>query len=75
FTVAGIHAHDLAALLDQHHLAVRAGHHCAQPLHDQLGVAASVRASIGAYTTRQDIAALLRALRQSIALWATLTKK
>jgi len=57
-----IHPHDLATLLDERGVAVRAGHHCAQPLHRKLGLAASVRASFGIYNTRDDVDALIDAL-------------
>ena len=60
-----VHPHDLAAVLDQHGIAVRAGHHCAQPLHRRLGVAATVRASFGVYTTGDEIRALVDGIRQA----------
>jgi cysteine desulfurase / selenocysteine lyase len=63
FTDAKIHAHDLALLLDEQGVAVRAGHHCAQPLHQRLGVAASARASLGVYNHRDDVDALIDAIR------------
>lgn len=75
FNVNGLHAHDLAALLNQKNIAVRAGHHCAQPLHRRLRLAASVRASVGPYTTDRDVATFLRALRHSLKLWHNLTNK
>ena len=53
FELDGIHAHDVSEILDRHGVAVRAGHHCAQPLMDRLGVAATARASFGVYTTRR----------------------
>jgi cysteine desulfurase/selenocysteine lyase len=55
FELAGVHAHDVAEILDRHGVAVRAGHHCAQPLMERLGVAATARASFGAYTTAAEI--------------------
>lgn len=58
FTVEGAHPHDVASLLDQDGICVRAGHHCTQPLHRRLGVQATVRASIAAYTSADDIEAL-----------------
>ncbi len=57
-----VHPHDLAALLDQRGVAVRAGHHCAQPLHRRLGVVATTRASFGVYTRRSDIDALIEGI-------------
>jgi cysteine desulfurase/selenocysteine lyase len=62
FEIGGIHAHDVAEILDRHGVAVRAGHHCAQPLMDRLGVAATTRASFGVYTTREEIDRLVDAL-------------
>ncbi len=62
FTLEGVHPHDVAAVLDGHGVAVRAGHHCAQPLHCMLGVDSTSRASVGIYTTRDDIDVLVRAL-------------
>ena len=62
FDVDGIHPHDLATVLDQHDVAVRAGHHCAQPLMDKLGLAATVRASLGVYNDESDIDALADAI-------------
>ncbi len=55
FSVEGIHPHDLASLLDEHGIAVRAGHHCAQPLHDLLGVSATTRASFYVYNRESEI--------------------
>lgn len=62
FTLAGLHPHDLAQMLDAHGIAVRAGHHCAQPLHHHLGLAATARASFYIYTTTDEVDALVRAL-------------
>ncbi len=55
FEVEGIHAHDVSEILDRHGVAVRAGHHCAQPLMERLGVAATARASFGVYTTPAEV--------------------
>lgn len=60
--VEGIHPHDLATILDKHHVAIRAGHHCAQPLLDRLGLAATARASLGVYNDESDIDALIAAI-------------
>ena len=51
FTLPGIHAHDVATLLDREAIAIRAGHHCTQPLHERLGESATGRASFNVYTT------------------------
>lgn len=65
FTMGDIHAHDLATILDQHGVAVRAGHHCAKPLLRILGVPATARASFYLYTTPEDIDALVEALHEA----------
>lgn len=62
FVVDGVHAHDVGQLLDDAGIAVRVGHHCAQPVHRRLGVTATARASAGIYTTEQDVAAFAGAL-------------
>ena len=62
FAVKGIHPHDLATILDQHKVAVRAGHHCAQPLMERLGVGATTRASFGVYNDESDVDALVAAV-------------
>ncbi len=58
FTIEGVHPHDVGTVLDRQGIAVRAGHHCAQPMMDRFGVAATVRASFGMYNTREDADAL-----------------
>lgn len=62
FTLDAVHPHDVGTILDQAGIAVRAGHHCAQPLMDRLDVAATVRASFALYNTRADVDALIDAL-------------
>ena len=62
FTLKDLHAHDVAQLLDMEGVAVRAGHHCAMPLHQRLGVAATARASFYVYNTRDDVDALIDAI-------------
>jgi cysteine desulfurase/selenocysteine lyase len=57
-----VHPHDLAQVLDQHHVAVRAGHHCAQPLLEKLGHPATTRASLGVYNDERDIDRLADAI-------------
>jgi cysteine desulfurase/selenocysteine lyase len=64
FTLAGIHPHDVAQILDRYGIAVRAGHHCAQPLHERFGIPASTRASFYLYSTRQEVDALIEGLHQ-----------
>ena len=65
FAVEGIHPHDIAEILDRHGVAVRAGHHCAQPLMTRLGVAATARASFGVYTTESEIDRLVEGLHDA----------
>jgi cysteine desulfurase/selenocysteine lyase len=65
FEIDGIHAHDVSEILDRHGVAVRAGHHCAQILMDRLGVAATARASFGAYTTTEEIDRLVDGLEDA----------
>jgi len=62
FEYQGVHAHDVATILDSEGVAIRSGHHCTMPLHNHLGVSASVRASFNVYTTKTDIDALVGAL-------------
>jgi cysteine desulfurase / selenocysteine lyase len=62
FELEGVHAHDVSEILDRHGVAVRAGHHCAQPLMDRLGIAATARASFGVYTTPEEIDRLVDSL-------------
>ena len=64
FTMDGVHPHDVGTILDQEGVAVRTGHLCAQPLLRRLGVTATVRASLAAYSRREDLEALAAALRK-----------
>ena len=63
FNLTGIHPHDLATFLDEQQIAVRAGHHCAQPLMARLGVPATVRASFGVYNNADDVERLIQAVQ------------
>ena len=65
FAMAGVHPQDLAALLDLDGIAIRTGHHCAMPLHERFGLAASARASVGLYTSFEDIDAFVASLRRA----------
>lgn len=67
FTSPHVHAHDLADLLGQSNICVRAGHHCAQPLHDHLGLSATARISFGLYNTHADIDAFVAELQKIVA--------
>jgi cysteine desulfurase/selenocysteine lyase len=64
FTIGDVHPHDVAAVLDQHGIAVRAGHHCTQPLMRRLGVVATTRASFYLYNAEDDVDRLIEALRE-----------
>jgi len=64
FNVPGVHAHDVAQVLDRFGVAVRAGHHCTMPLHERLDLAATARASFSVYTTTNDIDTLIDGLRE-----------
>ncbi|ABS25115.1 cysteine desulfurase [Anaeromyxobacter sp. Fw109-5] len=63
FLVGDVHPHDVGTVLDRHGVAVRAGHHCAQPLMHRLGLPATARASFGLYNTSEDVDALVRGIR------------
>jgi len=73
FTVSDIHPHDLATILDQEGVCIRAGHHCAQPLMRRLGVSATARASFYVYSDESDVDALVRALERAKALFGAET--
>jgi cysteine desulfurase/selenocysteine lyase len=70
FTVGDIHPHDLATLLDERHICIRAGHHCAQPLMRRLGVAATARASFYVYNDENDVEMLVSALESAKRVFA-----
>ncbi len=62
FTIKGIHPHDIATILDEDGVAIRAGHHCCQIFHDKIGIPATARASIGVYNSKEDIDILCNAI-------------
>ena len=70
FTFGDIHPHDISAVLDKDGVAIRAGHHCAQPIHDKFGVSGSARASMYLYNTREEIDRLVEGLDQAVDLLA-----
>lgn len=72
FTGDGIHPHDLAASLDEEGIAIRAGHHCAQPLMRRLGIAGTARASFGLYNTSADLKVFLEAVTRAVDLFRSL---
>jgi len=64
FTLKGVHPHDIAQVLNEDNIFVRAGNHCAMPLHEYLGIVATARASFYVYTTKEDIDALITGLQK-----------
>jgi cysteine desulfurase/selenocysteine lyase len=70
FAMDGVHPHDLGTILDEANVAIRAGHHCAQPLMDHLGVPATARASFGLYSDESDIEALLAGIARTRRIFA-----
>ncbi len=64
FTIEGVHPHDIGTILDEERVAIRAGHHCAQPLMESLGVEATARASFGVYNGPADVEALVRGIER-----------
>ncbi|MEM4780152.1 MAG: cysteine desulfurase [Halalkalicoccus sp.] len=70
FNLGSVHAHDLASIMNDYAVAIRAGDHCTQPLHDVLGVAASARASFYVYNTREEVDRLIEAIDDARQLFA-----
>ncbi len=70
FTLADIHPHDVATVLDADGVAVRAGHHCAMPLHEKLGIPASARASFHCYSVPEDVDAMVKGLHRARKVFA-----
>ena len=62
FTIKGVHPHDIATILDEDGVAIRAGHHCCQIFHEKMNLSATARASIGVYNTKEDIDILCKAV-------------
>jgi cysteine desulfurase/selenocysteine lyase len=69
FALDGVHPHDLGTILDEENVAIRAGHHCAQPLMEYLGVPATARASFGIYSDESDVEALLRGIARTMRIF------
>jgi len=63
FTLDGVHPHDIGTVLDREGIAVRTGHHCAQPVMDRFGLPATARASFGLYNTREEVDVLAAGIR------------
>jgi cysteine desulfurase / selenocysteine lyase len=74
FNIPGVHANDLATLLDQEGIAIRSGHHCTQPLHRILNAAGSARASLYFYNTREEIDAFMIALKDTIDFFQSMSE-
>jgi cysteine desulfurase/selenocysteine lyase len=70
FAMQGVHPHDLGTILDEENVAIRAGHHCAQPLMEALGVPATARASFGLYSDQSDVDALIRGIERARRIFA-----
>jgi cysteine desulfurase / selenocysteine lyase len=70
FTLEGVHAHDLGTILDSEGVAIRAGHHCAQPVMERFGLAATARASFAFYNTIEEVDALVRGLHRAREVFA-----
>jgi cysteine desulfurase/selenocysteine lyase len=71
FTLDSVHPHDIAETLSQRGVAVRAGRHCAMPLHDALGIPASIRASFGVYSTKEDVSRLVQGVQSAREVYKT----
>jgi cysteine desulfurase/selenocysteine lyase len=65
----GVHPHDIGTVLDREGIAIRTGHHCAQPVMDRFGLAATARASFGLYNRREEVDALVAALHKVIGMF------
>jgi len=72
FTAGEVHANDLATLLDQEGVAIRSGHHCTQPVHRHLGIAATARVSLSFYNTREEIDIFIKALKDTLEFFSSL---
>jgi len=70
FVIEGVHSHDVGTILDMEGVAVRTGHHCAQPVMDFFGVAATTRASLAFYNTKEELDALGAALRKAVEMFS-----
>ena len=69
FVLDGVHPHDIGTVLDREGIAIRTGHHCAQPVMDRFGMPATARASFGLYNTRDEVDALVAALHKVIGMF------
>lgn len=69
FNIEGVHAHDVGTILDQQGVAIRAGHHCAQPLMDRFGIPGTARASLAFYNLKEEVDALMRGIQRVIEIF------
>jgi cysteine desulfurase/selenocysteine lyase len=65
FVMDGIHSHDIGTILDHEGIAIRTGHHCAQPVMERFGVPATARASFGLYNTREEVDVLIQGIEKA----------
>jgi len=65
FNLAGVHAHDVASILDMHHVCIRGGHHCAMPLMAKLGLSGTARASFALYNTQHEIDEMIKGIKDA----------
>ena len=70
FNVKNIHPHDLAKFLDTYGICIRAGHHCAQPIMNKLGISATARASFYLYNTKEDIESLAESIKKTVGIFS-----
>ena len=70
FVIEGVHPHDIGTILDSYGIAIRAGHHCAQPVMERFGIPATARASFGMYSTREEIDRLVEAVKKVIGMFS-----
>jgi cysteine desulfurase/selenocysteine lyase len=70
FGIEGAHPHDIGTILDREGIAVRGGHHCAQPVMEHFGISGTVRASFGLYNTRADADALVEGIRKVMEIFS-----
>ncbi len=70
FVLEGVHPHDLGTILDREGIAIRTGHHCAQPVMDRFGISATARASFGIYNTKEEVDALVEGIRKAQGVFA-----
>ena len=71
FTIKGIHPHDISTIVDEEGVAIRAGHHCCQILHQRLKLSATARASIGVYNNKEDIDVLCNAIENCMKVFGS----